>query len=247
LEKYKDFADNNDFMVDIRNSRKICRTFCISAIYFHPPPIFNSAMTRSIPVLSVSSLIFPVFSIILMSSSVGCRMCGTEYDYCMPAYTGRAEDYRGCDTLYRAGSVFNGNNEEIADSDGQIIRATNAGNFGVTVPVDRIRSNPSRLEPRSGSTIGRPSLAPNPNGNNNNDEEPENFVPGIEDLLQNTTPIKPVRPTVNPPITRQTSIETIPFSAQPGEPTFTVEDLRRLDPSVTDIKILNIEDSVNAK
>jgi hypothetical protein len=196
--------------------------------------------------------VFLILLITLISSSIGCRMCGTGYDYCVPAHTGRAEDYRGCDTLYRAGSIFNGNSEEITGNDGQIIRATNAGNFGITEPVNRVRVNPSRLEPRSSSPIGRPSLAPNPNGNNNNNnnnnnEEPENFIPGIEDLLQNTPPIKPVRPTVNPPVTRQTSIETIPFSAQSGEPTFTVEDLRRLDPSVTDIKILNIEDSVNAK
>ncbi|MDR0609184.1 MAG: hypothetical protein LBG58_03665 [Planctomycetaceae bacterium] len=200
-----------------------------------------------VSVLSVSSLIFPVFLIILISSSIGCRMCGTSYDYCVPAHTGRAEDYRGCDTLYRAGSIFNGDNERIADSDGQIIRATNSGNFGVTAPITRIHTTPSRLEPRSSSPIGRPSLAPTPNGNNNNNNDPENFIPEIKELLQDTTPVKPVIPTVNPPITRQTSIETIPFSAQSGEPTFTVEDLRRLDPSVTDIKILNIKDSVNAK
>jgi hypothetical protein len=200
-------------------------------------------MTRSIPVLPVCLIAL----VTLISSSVGCRMCGTGYDYCMPAYIGRAEDYRGCDTLYRAGSIFSGTNEEISDSEGQLIRATNAGNFGVTVPVDRVRLNPSRLEPHSGSPIGRPSLAPSPNGNNN-DDEPENFIPEIEELLrQDTTPIKPTFPTINPPTTRQTSIETIPFSAQSGEPTFTVEDLRRLDPSVTDIKILNIQDSVNAK
>ncbi|MDR0704617.1 MAG: hypothetical protein LBF88_06465 [Planctomycetaceae bacterium] len=202
-------------------------------------------MTRSIPVLSVFSLIFPVFLVILISNAVGCRMCGTGYDYCTSAYTGRTEDYRGCDPLYRAGSIFNANSEEITDSEGQIIRATNAGNFGVTTPVHRVRVNPSRLEPRSNS-IGRPSLAPSPNGSNNNDE-PEDFKPRIEDLLQDTTPVKPTRPTVNPPLTRQVPIETIPFSAQSGEPTFTIEDLRQLDPSVTDIKILNIQDSVNAK
>ncbi|MDR1141246.1 MAG: hypothetical protein LBL62_06105 [Planctomycetaceae bacterium] len=199
-------------------------------------------MTRSFSVLQFCSLIFLFFLVI---DSVGCRMCGTQYDYCMPAYTGRAEDYRGCDSLYRAGSIFNGYGEEIADNEGQIIRATNAGNFGATIPVDRFRSNSSRLEPRSGTQIGRPQLAPTPNGNNNT-EEPENSIPGIEDLLQENIPVKPAIPTVHPPLTRQ-AVETIPFSAQSGEPTFSIEDLRRLDPTVTDIKILNVEDSINAK
>ncbi|MDR0335734.1 MAG: hypothetical protein LBI18_01450 [Planctomycetaceae bacterium] len=202
-------------------------------------------MKRSILVLWCFSLIFPVFCVI---NSVGCRMCGTQYDYCMPAYTGRTEDYRGCDSLYRAGSIFNCYGEEVVDSEGQIIRATNAGNFGVTLPIDRFRSSPSQLEPRSGTQIGKPQLPPTPNGNNdNNIEEQEQTIPGIEDLLQNNTPIKPAIPTVRPPVTRQISAETVPFSAQSGEPTFTIEDLRQLDPTVTDIKILNVEDVVNAK
>jgi hypothetical protein len=211
-------------------------------------------MTRSFSILSVFSLNHLIFflslvlGVILVIGSTGCRMCGTQYDYCTPAYTGRTEDYRGCDPLYRAGSIFNCDGEEITDADGQIIRATNAGNFGTTTPVGRGQYKPSRLEPRA--PIGRPPLAPTPNGNT---EEPENTIPGIEDLIRETLPtLPPALPTVNPPVTRQiparqthtaTSSETIPFSAQSGEPTFTIEDLRRLDPSVTDIKILNVEDN----
>lgn len=200
-------------------------------------------LTRFFSVLTFFSLVFPFFLVIC---SVGCRMCGPQYDYCMPAYTGRTEDYRGCNPLYRAGSIFNCYGDAIVDDEGQIIRATNAGNFGTITPMGRVHSVPSRLEPRSETPIGKPSLAPTSNGNNNI-EDPENTLPGIEDLLQERTPVKPAIPTVNPPITRQVPAETIPFSAQSGEPTFTIEDLRRLDPSVTDIKILNIEDSVNAK
>ncbi|MDR3197506.1 MAG: hypothetical protein LBU34_06500 [Planctomycetaceae bacterium] len=188
---------------------------------------------------------FSVLPVFLIICSIGCRMCGTQYDYCTPAYTGRVEDYRGCDPLYRAGSIFNCYGNEIADEEGQIIRATNAGNFGVTTPVNRAYSDPSRLEPRSETPIGRPTLAPTPNGNNT--DEPENTLPGIEDLIRETIPVKPAIPAVNPPVTRQVPVETIPFTAQSGEPTFTIEDLRRLDPSVTDIKILNVEDFVNTK
>ncbi|MDR2115101.1 MAG: hypothetical protein LBP87_01845, partial [Planctomycetaceae bacterium] len=140
---------------------------------------------------------FSVLAVFLVVCSVGCRMCGTQYDYCTPAYTGRTEDYRGCDPLYRAGSIFSydncGGNEiseinEIIDGEEQIIRATNAGNFGVTTPFGQSSSGSSRLEPRSGTSIGRPTLAPNPNGNypngNKNTDEPEdepeneNILPG---------------------------------------------------------------------
>jgi hypothetical protein len=91
-------------------------------------------------------------------------------------------------------------------------------------------------------------------------------LPSVQELLDrprgmtpNSTPlVPPVRHKVAPPSLRDTPSEsTIPFSPSDGvvlpqdpfptntetDPPITIEELRRLDPSVRDIQIISIEDA----
>lgn len=208
---------------------------------------------------------FSFLFLFLILGSTGCRMCGSSYDYCMPAFLDRQDDYRGCDSLYRAGSIYqnvacqSGCGEEIALTTD---RSLNAGNFGVTTSVDApLMQGPKR--PGGGSTLGKPPTGPILNGDGFD-------VPtqGVEELLQDSMPSRPTplmptplvptpmegnpppatspEPFVPVPPSQQSPVETMPLTMPSSpEPTITVEDLRRLDPSVTDIKIINIDDSLD--
>ncbi|MDR3233284.1 MAG: hypothetical protein LBT46_06440 [Planctomycetaceae bacterium] len=89
----------------------------------------------------------------------------------------------------------------------------------------------------------------------NNAEPPIDFLPA-----EPTAPVVPVTPPSRvPPNT--SDVETMPFveseplpavqnefspQAATGEPAITIETLKKLDPTATDIKILNVEDSAVA-
>lgn len=175
-------------------------------------------------------------------------MCGSPYDYCMPTYLDRTDDYRGCDTLYRSGSIFQQGDCYLGygDDDTVIDRSANAGNFGVTTPVGSKKPGLGSQRPGSGITIGRPTEEPLLNGNG------FDTPTGVEELLRENqpgapTPLMPTpRETVPPPPAQEPPVETMPFTMPSvKEPTITVEDLRRLDPSVTDIKIITIDDALD--
>ena len=183
-------------------------------------------------------------------------MCGSPYDYCMPAYLNRTDDYRGCDPLYRSGSIFSqsdcyrgyGDDDTLVED-----RSLNAGNFGVTKPID---STKPTLGPRRGSAIAKPPTEPVLNGNGF-----DTPTQGVEELLRDgipgtPTPLSPtplennVVPPVQQPRTPTSPVETpvqpMPFSMpNTDEPAITLEDLKRLDPTVTDFKIINIDDTLD--
>jgi len=187
--------------------------------------------------------------------STGCRMCGTCYDECVPSKTARPNDSDSCNPLYRAGSVFYGNTDytdisNIADCEGCSL--TNAGYYGKTYAVDKNRPStaPKRNTPPTGTdhwkipTIqdllrGRPT------------EPPTGTVPPPQTLPQqqsvpppNQTMSVPARPAIQPKVTRRTGLPPAGTSA----PQFSVEELRKMenDPSVTDIRIINVEDAVDS-
>jgi hypothetical protein len=205
-------------------------------------------MTRSISLLVI---------LMLLAASAGCRMCGSPYDYCISGYVDRADDYRGCDPFYRAGSVFYCS--DSFETDGAII--ANAGNYGNTTLIEAVnRKEDFKVNPNQRQqTPYRPSLTPIakpplPLGIENDSTVP---IPDIDQILRDSQPIQQQMPLPKPEIPRTPQpapkSETIPFvpnepiqnvlpPVTTGEPTITIDELRRLDPSVTDIKIISIED-----
>ena len=164
-------------------------------------------------------------------------MCGSPYDYCIPAYTRRADDYRGCDVFYRAGSIFWNKDGSCGGTDVELVadRSMNAGNFGTTTAVDVKRPTPRTLEPRKTDkpSIGIPSKSatPAPNG-----------IP-FDQQVPSSPDFPTPSPTVPPGFTPSPSGQ----SRTQGGPTITVEELRLIDPTVTDIQILNVEDAPSPK
>ncbi len=151
--------------------------------------------------------------------------------------------------MYRAGSIFCGN-AGCVDSDDYVDYMQNAGNFGETTPVDK--QKPTRA---FGSNKPKPS------------ERPKGY--NVEDLLPDQSPIGIPSSVpgangeeIDRPFNEQVPTLPGPASAPFGAPTtsafgstslenrlnsesglnITVEELRRLDPSVTDVRILNVED-----
>ncbi|GHT12608.1 hypothetical protein FACS1894170_07610 [Planctomycetales bacterium] len=254
--------DKNDFNADRGGTENL----------FTVPPFPEQTMIR-----------YSVFTVIstLIAVSTGCKMCCSPYDYCIPAVINRADDYRGCGPLYRAGSVFhNADCKSCAgDNTGNILLTSNAGNYGRTVPVSAaVTDTPGQIGPNlpfvEPKPIDRPTIAKPPA------VEPQQPIdidltnpfegqplPAIDDyLLQKSAPITPPKtgipipqqliPNIDQPLS--TDGDTIPFvesdafppvqnQYQPnlssGEPVITIEELKKLDPEATDIKILNVEDS----
>ncbi|MCL2744304.1 MAG: hypothetical protein FWE67_10670 [Planctomycetaceae bacterium] len=181
-----------------------------------------------------------VFCFFCLISS-GCRMCGTCYDDCVPSKTARHNDPDSCDPLYRAGSVFYGTADytDISNApDCEGCSITNAGYYGSTFSVDKnrpvsapkLRSKPIDIDSLDIPTLpdllrGRPTEAPQPQS-----------VP----LPKQPEPVKPA---VQPKVTKKAVVPP----ANTAMPQFTVEELRRMenDPSVTDIRILNVEDAID--
>lgn len=221
---------------------------------------------------------FFLLVVLAFSFASGCRMCGSPYDYCVPTHIDRAEDYRGCDPKYRAGSIFYASYDGCSDADILTAGLTmNTGNFGITTPINEGERQPKRLDNGEKRIIGVPTDSLDSIGNTLetlNDRE----RPDIDDILQQTpvnrldtpsmpsnlpgVPLVPPSRTPVPQTPSPDAIETIPFTTPSSEqplmepinnvnppvtraPEITIEELRRLDPTVTDIKILNVEDSLN--
>ncbi len=179
-------------------------------------------------------------------------MCGSSLDECVPAFLERENDYRGCSPYYRAGSIYHGENIPGGEIALAANRTDNAGHFGVTTPVSQAKGTGRQI-----------TLPPAVTGEDDTDFR----MPTMEELKKGTRQTPPIslpkegperpgtgRPARTPDptqepnlIPRNGTIETIPFTGPiTEEPRFTVEELRRLEGSgVTDIKILNIEDSLD--
>lgn len=229
----------------------------------------------------------------MLAGSVGCRMCGSSLDLCVPAHIQRENDYRGGDPLYRAGSIFYANGD-YSNPDGLKCvdcSLTNAGNYGETRSISQKRGRPTNIgtpltppdstdgpripdlppieelmQRRSTQTSAPrdiPGNAPQdgvspfgiPEPIPTDDIPTEPFVPttvphtpGPESLFDPTGPFNPISPTdhlpPSPTSNPQTHQPSIPGEKVTG-PKITVEDLRRMeqDSSITEIKILNINDS----
>lgn len=207
----------------------------------------------------MSRIVYPCILALFVAGAFGCRMCGSPYDYCVPSYTDRCDDYRGCDPLYRAGSILYGGDGEFVDA------SVNAGNFGRIVPVDTRRPR-SQGGTRGPTRIGMPETT---HGQDQIDYTPpsmqellkgggtsplEPFAPGSENLFEvpnvpQSEPIPVTPPATMPPAIPPgipTPAEPMPFVSGNAVSDITVEELRRLDPSITDVKILNIDDTINS-
>ncbi|MGL4594895.1 MAG: hypothetical protein ACRCUY_09225 [Thermoguttaceae bacterium] len=172
---------------------------------------------------------------------IGCHMADRSRDFCSSAHICRPDDYRGCDPLYRAGSIFYPNGDASAEFQQTAWQRPNAGNYGETVPITLKSYGRTPDELRDTQSI---------------EVEPEYVVPSFDDMLKNTPD------TIIYPKTEQKSKsksdddgllpesfndqllneKTSLFSTD--EPTFSIDELQKLDPSVTEIKILKVEDTV---
>ena len=212
-----------------------------------------------------------VFSICLLSLFpylVGCQMCCTPYDYRLSGYVNRFDDYRGFSPVYRAGSILSGDGYDVCRI-GNAYHVggvgdfyNNAGNFGTTTPVTLRRYDPNAFEYQPGvgpNAVAIPRQAPA----GETWLEPRRPANGgalnIDDLPR-TEPrpmpvLPPARPVV-PPAWDDSPIESVPFSPNDEAITppntvpptdmdlpVTLEELRRLDPSVQDVQIISIEDA----
>ena len=234
-----------------------------------------------------------IFSLLaLVLCSVGCRICSTPYDYHISAYVERPDDYRGSHPMYRAGSIFGGwgSSHHVVNAhyEGEFIDYySNAGNYGVTMPIMTLRHLPStgtfETRPRTELTpIAIPQHSPEEEGFFTSPRirepirKPNGTVPTIEDLInrqrgtmQLPTPIiPPARPRTTPSF-EDMPINVIPFSPSDAvplspsntvpndeiiippnrfptmmetDPPITLEELRRLDPTIQDVQIISIED-----
>lgn len=200
-------------------------------------------------------LFLAVFIALSVSISSGCRMCGSSFDACVPAYLQRENDYRGCDPLYRSGSIFYGN-ADYSDTSGDLncvdCSLTNAGMFGRTERIGKgktpqtIRSmTQDRQNESNRKDLHVPTIEDLIKGKPT--EEPEAPSPfGVPESIPYETPMPNTLPNSlpQPP-------QTIPFSTNDpkvtGGPQISVEELRRLDPdpNITDIRILNVDDVVD--
>ena len=202
---------------------------------------------------------FCLLSVFLCSS--GCRMCGTPYDCRISGYVDRFDDYRGFNPMYRAGSVFSGGDMVIgnvcyAGNRGDLYN--NAGNYGFTVPATTVRPRPSTGDTNQipgQHPIGTPDRAPL--------NDLLEGVPTIEELINQPRGTAPNSESITPPPRQRVIpspsedpyIETFPLSPNDEMITppstvpsnmdadITLEELRRLDPSVQDVQIISIEDA----
>ena len=201
-------------------------------------------------------------------------MCQSPNDYCISAYIDRNDDFRGCGSMYRAGSIFNGGGYSTCQAIGDIFYNENTGdfydnadNYGVTTPIIPVHRHSGSFETRLNheqSPLAKPQQNPEeyliPESHPEFHREPGNTLPSVDDLLNQPRrgtmpmPIIPPAKLKTSPSFEDTPIETIPFSPNDEtippnifpittEPPITLEELRRLDPSVQDVQIISIEDT----
>ena len=203
--------------------------------------------------------------LLLVMSSVGCQICRSPYDYLVSAYIERHNDYRGSDPMYRAG--FLSSSKEGDYREAFVDYYANFGNYGVTTPI----SIPSQIL-GSQPNIGLPDHSPwdSPSGTNippidellrfrdsgtaplspSPLQQPQTFPP-FKSMSPDTIPFTPsdVQP-FSPG-------DAVPHGTLPGDerlvpPTFptlmetappiTLDELRRLDPTIQNVEIISIED-----
>ena len=143
----------------------------------------------------------------------------------------------------------------------------NAGSYGNHSPVSLMRRNADNFEPRpQREPIAIPTFEPGAGGMMEpTRKNSDTGLPSVQELLDrprgttsNSIPlVPPVRQKVAPPSHKDASPSTIPFSPSDEEivpqdpfprttdtdPPITLEELRRLDPSVRDLQIISIEDA----
>ena len=212
-----------------------------------------------------------VLSLCLLSlilGSVGCRMCCTPHDYRLSTYIDRCDDYRGFNPLYRAGSILGGyGTNPMVMGDAVYVGNigdyyNNAGNYGVTTPVSHVR----QMQMGPEQTIGIPQTGPEGTVEPPGYEINGNDIPSVDQLrerdprrpLPYPSPIMPPGiPRVAPPSLDDGAIpfapsdgdepltppRTVPSPIMDSDPPITLDELRRLDPSIQDLQIISIEDA----
>lgn len=200
-------------------------------------------------------LVFSLFAL----SAAGCRMCSSTYDYCGPTYDGRGPEC-ACDPLYRAGSIIY--------PCGAAVEGCQSCSFGVSTTQSQIRTygdtatttstftSPSGRGTGTVQGAGKRVAVPQdvPNGNDSYDGiyEPD-------DAGDYTVPPLPERQWVTPPNgthrlpnTPQSNPADATFNSTINQPRrlpasqedfgLTLEELRREDPSITNVEIISVEE-----
>ena len=199
----------------------------------------------------------------LLLFSAGCRVCNTPYDYCIPAYIDRPDDFRDCGPMYRAGSAVDGGGVGIAQAAyyEEVDIYNNAGNYGMTTPIASaiIPADPATTQRHRDLRIAIP---PQDIDDWNWGTEPGNRIPSVRELLDRPRRAAPMPMPIIPPgrspyfddkedgetihpFTPSDGVVPLPntFPATPIDSPITLEELRRLDPTVSDVQIISIEDA----
>ncbi|MDR2346022.1 MAG: hypothetical protein LBE18_08140 [Planctomycetaceae bacterium] len=200
-------------------------------------------------------------------SSAGCRMCGTDYDYCMPAIVEGGVQNAG--PLYRAGSILNGisgnycNDKYFTDQN-----CNNCNSFNSNIPFNfteddndntintekKYLTSPQKISPNvpddlsetsngngwQGTNIGIPKNPPPNNGNGDNNNIPETFdqTPTVTPSLEELMKPTPPRPKTTP---KNTPSPNTPNFTNSGMDNFTLENIRQLDPSVNNPDVYEVK------
>jgi hypothetical protein len=155
--------------------------------------------------------------------------------------------------------VFYGNTDytdvsNVPDCEGCSI--TNAGYYGKTYSVDKNRppTAPRRNAPSTGiDHLNIPTIQDLLRGRPTEVPQPILQQPQSAPLPNQTTPIQttpvPAKPAIQPKVTKRVSglPQGISATSPSSAPQFSIEQLRKMenDPSVTDIRIINVEDAVD--
>ena len=175
--------------------------------------------------------------LLLVSLLTGCRMCGSPYDYTGPLCSGKNCDWT-CDPMYRAGSIFSNGafvHENPYKSHPQATQhgCQNCGpSPGRTVPQET--SSDGRQQGKQHGGIGIPDGMPNGHG----------IVPELPETPEEPDEhrfIPPNLPPLDQPLRPETRSAT-PFDA--NSTGIDWDELRREDPSITDIEIINVEEEI---
>lgn len=199
------------------------------------------------------------FLMMLMIALAGCRMCASPYDYCGPVFNDGGPN---CDPLHRVNSAFGS-----ACCEKSYAEETIVGHHGSDIEPGRY-TEPKKpaAGKKSGVPIGIPKNAPN--GTTGRAMEIERGNDGYRAVDPNDYLIPPGAapgrfpdaPSIQPETPSGSGDVPSPFGAPAAPPTgtmnrlqrddvdFDLEEIRRSDPSITNIEILSVEDeSENAE
>ncbi|MGL6194996.1 MAG: hypothetical protein ACRC2T_09265 [Thermoguttaceae bacterium] len=210
--------------------------------------------------------IFALLVIFWLTGLVGCRFCGSPYDYCIPTFTGQDCDSYGCGTVskcdpyYRAGSTFYGTEDACRTSCGGSSCGESTCNSCSTNYNDDVRiqqpvedtgsdtttyQNIKKIPPAPAAPAVPAAIPKNVQTTQN---AKKNGARTTSARVANETISSPRQVSANPSYAKLTppkvnsqSSALTEYSEELGDGNITIEELKKLDPDAVDVRILGVE------